>query len=94
MAKMDEFLLRYKNPSQSISAILNTETQKVMSNNTMVMESLLKIILLCHMQGPSLRGHRHHHINWIDQSLIMCRFILCVYIPIKLESAYFIEVSE
>ena len=66
MAKMDEFLVRYKNPSQSISAIVNTETQKVMSNNTKVIESLLKIILLCGKQGLSLRGHRDDHINWID----------------------------
>ena len=66
MAKMDEFLVRYKNPSQSISAIVNTETQKVMSNNTKVIESLLKIILLCGKQSLSLRGHRDDHINWID----------------------------
>ena len=66
MAKMDKFLVQYKNPSQSISAIVNTETQKVMSNNTKVIESLLKIILLCGKQRLFLRGHRDDHINRID----------------------------
>ena len=56
MAKMDEFLVRYKNPLQSIRAIVNTEKQKVMSNNTKVMESLLKIILLCGKQSFSSRS--------------------------------------
>ena len=65
MAKIDEFLVRYKNASQSISAIVNTETQKVMSNNTKVIVSMLKIIL-CGKQGVSLRGHRDDHIKCID----------------------------
>ena len=34
LAEMEKFLVQYKNPSQSISAIVNTETQKVMSCQT------------------------------------------------------------
>ena len=43
MTKVNEFCSQYKNPSQSISTILNTETQRIMTENIKVIESLFKI---------------------------------------------------
>ena len=51
MTRMTEFLARYENPSQSISVIMDSELQRVMDTNQKVLESLIKIILLCGKQG-------------------------------------------
>ena len=66
MTKMGEFLARYKNPSQSVNMIFDKEAQKIMFNNRKVVESLLKIVLLCGKQGLALRGHRDDHVNWSE----------------------------
>ena len=58
MTRMTEFFARYENPSQSISVIVDSELQRVMDTNQKVLESLIKIILLCGKQGLGLRGHR------------------------------------
>ena len=47
MTRMTEFLARYMNPSQSISMIMDSELQRVMDTNQNVLESLIKIVLLC-----------------------------------------------
>ena len=40
--------------------------QKIMESNQKVVESLLKIVLLCGKQGLALRGHRDDKIIWSD----------------------------
>lgn len=66
LTKMGEFLARYENPSQSINAILDSELQQVMGTNKKVIESLLKIVLLCGRQGLALRGHCNDRITWTE----------------------------
>ena len=66
MTRMTEFLARYENPSQSISVIMDSELQRVMDTNQKVLESLIKIILLCGKQGLALRGHRDDKISWME----------------------------
>ena len=39
----------------------------MMESNQKVIESLLKIVLLCGKQGLALRGHRDDTINWEDE---------------------------
>ena len=57
MMRMTEFLARYENLDQSISVIMDSELQRVMETNQKVLESLIKIVLLCGKQGLVLRGH-------------------------------------
>ena len=66
MTRMGEFLAQYENPSQSISTILDSELQRVMETNQKVVESLLKIVLLCGRQGLALRGHWDDRITWTE----------------------------
>ena len=66
MTRMTEFLAQYENPSQSISVIMDSELQRVMETNQKVLESLIKIILLCGKQGLALRGHRDDNISWTE----------------------------
>ena len=66
MARMTEFLARYENPSQSISVIMDTELQRLMETNQKVLESLIKLVLLCGKQGLALRGHRDDKISWTE----------------------------
>ena len=64
MAKMCEFLARYEDLSQSVNTIIESEVQKTMKKNQEVIESLLRIIILCGKQGFALRGHRDDHVDW------------------------------
>lgn len=57
MAKMSKFVARYKNPSLAINTIVDSEAQKIMKNNQMIVESLLKIIILRGKKGLALSGH-------------------------------------
>ena len=66
MTRMTEFLARYENLDQSISVIMDSELQRVMETNQKVLESLIKIILLCGKQGLALRGHRDDKISWTE----------------------------
>ena len=66
MTRKTEFLARYENPSQSISVIMDSELQRVIETNQKVLESLIKIILLCGKQGLALRGHRDDKISWTE----------------------------
>ena len=68
MTKMGEFIAQYENPALAISTIVNSSTQQFMENNQKVVESLLKIVLLCGKQGLALRGHRDDRIIWSDIS--------------------------
>ena len=67
MTKMSEFLARYENPSQSISTVMDSELQRIMETNQKVVESLLKIIMLCGRQGLALRCHHNNKICWTEQ---------------------------
>ena len=42
---------------------MNSESCRIIENNQ-VIESLLKIVILCGKQGLALRGHRDDNINW------------------------------
>lgn len=66
MTRMTEFLARYENPNQAISVIMDSELQRVMETNQKVLESLIKIVLLCGKQGLALRGNRDDKISWTD----------------------------
>ena len=66
MTRMTEFLARYENPSESISVIMDSELQRVIETNQKVLESLIKIVLLCGKQGLALRGHRDDKISWTE----------------------------
>ena len=67
MTRMEEFLSRYENPCQAIHTLLDSEAKRMMESNQKVIESLLKIVLLCGKQGLALRGHRDDTINWEDE---------------------------
>ena len=58
MTKMSEFLARCENPSQTISTIFDQAAKDRLVENKQVVESLLKVVLLCGNQGLALRGHR------------------------------------
>ena len=45
---------------------MDSELQRVMETNQEVLESLIKIVLLCGRQGLALRGHRDDKISWTD----------------------------
>lgn len=59
MTKMSEFLARYENPSQTIGTIFDQEAKDRLVEKKKVVESLLKVVLLCGKQGLALRGHRN-----------------------------------
>ena len=67
MSQMSEFLARYENPSLAISTVVDTESQRIINSNHKVIESLLKIMMLCGKQGLALRGHGDDSIWWNDQ---------------------------
>ena len=68
MVQMSEFLARHRNPSKAVHTKLNMEARKILETNQKVIESLLKIVMLCGRQGLALRGHRDDAIIWEDES--------------------------
>ena len=66
MTRMTEFLAQYEHPSESISVIMDSDLQRVIETNQKVLESLIKIVLLCGKQGLALRGHRDDKISWTE----------------------------
>lgn len=66
MTIMREFLARYEDPSQSVGTLLDTEAKQIMETNQKVIESLLKVVMLCGKQGLALRGHREDRVHWED----------------------------
>lgn len=67
LTRMSEFVKRYENPSQMIATQFNTQLQKTIENNKKVIESLLRIVMLCGKQGLALRGHRDDNIVWTNK---------------------------
>ena len=64
MTMMAEFLEKYNTQSQAINAVLSNQVRHTMETNQKVIESLLRIIILCGKQGLALRGHRDDGIDW------------------------------
>lgn len=54
MTKMDEFLARYEDPSQGINYLFESESKQKIDSNKKVIESLIKVVLLCGKQGLAL----------------------------------------
>ena len=68
LSKMEEFIIRYEHPSKAVDVTLQTKLQETMDHNQHVIESLLKVVILCGKQGLALRGHRDDRINWKEES--------------------------
>ncbi len=51
LTKMAELLARFQNPSEAINVMFDKEAQKGMEDNQKVIESLLKMVMLCGKQG-------------------------------------------
>ena len=51
MAMMAEFLVRYESPSLAVDALLNSQTRQTMETNQKVIETLLRVVILCGKQG-------------------------------------------
>ena len=66
MAKMNEFVARFEHPSEAIHTKFDNETKKRMEENQKVIESLLKVVMLCGKQGLAFRGHRDDHVVWTE----------------------------
>ena len=54
LSQMVEFVTRYENPSKAIDVMMQTKLQEIVSNNQHVIESLLKVVILCGKQGLAL----------------------------------------
>ena len=66
LARMSEFIERYKHPEVAVDTQLNKRLQHQMECNQKVIESLFKIIIFCGKQGLAYRGHRDDLINFSD----------------------------
>ena len=66
VVRMDEFIQRYKNPTQSVDALINSAKKQRMLDNQRVIESLLKTITFCGRQGIASRGHSDDHVSWTE----------------------------
>ena len=67
LTRMSKFVKRFQNSSQKIATQLNTQLQKTMENNRKVIESLLRVVMLCGKQWLALRGHRDDNIMWTNE---------------------------
>uniref|UniRef100_A0A1X7VGF4 DUF4371 domain-containing protein n=1 Tax=Amphimedon queenslandica TaxID=400682 RepID=A0A1X7VGF4_AMPQE len=65
IAKMNEFLRIYNNPSEGVDTLLDCEAHRIIERNRKVIESLLKIVILCGKQGLPFQGHRDDNVNWV-----------------------------
>lgn len=64
LARMREFLTRYEYPTTAVNVVMDTEAKQLMDKNKKVIESLLKIIILCGKQGLPLGGHRDDCVDF------------------------------
>ena len=63
---MDEFIQRYKNPPQSVDALINSAKKQRMLDNQHVIESPLKTIMFCGRRGIFFRGRSDDHVIWSE----------------------------
>lgn len=68
MTKMSEFIARFEHPSEAIDAQLDKETRKKIEENQKVVESLMKIVMLCG-QGITFRGHCDDQIIFTNEEV-------------------------
>ena len=66
MTKINEFGAQFEHPSETIDTQLNRETQEKTEQNKKVIESLLRIVMLCGKQGITLHVPRDDHIMWTN----------------------------
>ena len=59
----------YEHPNTAVNVLMDTAAKHLMENNKKVIESLLKVIMLCGKQGLPLRGHRDDGVD-LGQSII------------------------
>ena len=64
VAAMAGFLRCYETPAQAIDVVMNSQFSQIIERNEKVIESLLKIIILCGKQGLTLCGYRDDKIDW------------------------------
>lgn len=79
MAKMDEFIARFKQQLEVVSTQLDQKSKEIVEHNLQVVESLIKVILLCGKQGLALRGHSDDRFDYDDTNeRNMGNFLECV----------------
>ena len=64
LVRMREFLSRYEHPATAVNVVMDTAAKQLMENNQKVIESLLKIVMLCGKQGLPLRGHHDDGVDF------------------------------
>ena len=64
--KMSEFVTHFEDPSAAVNTIVDTEARRRLEKNQKVIESLLKVVMVCGKQGLALRDHRDDSIEWKD----------------------------
>ena len=47
LSKMEEFLIWHENPAKTVDVMLHSKLQETMKHNQHVIESLLKVVILC-----------------------------------------------
>ena len=64
IARMKEFVSRYEHPTAAVNVVMDTAAKQLMVKNKKVIESLLKITMLCGRQRLPLRGHRDDNVDF------------------------------
>lgn len=67
--RMSEFMSRYKHPTTAVNVMMDTAAKQMMEKNKKVIESLLKIIIMCGKQSLPLRGHRDDGVSFEQGSV-------------------------
>lgn len=62
--RMSEFVSCYEHPTTAANAVMDTAAKQLVERNKKVIESLLKITILCGKQGLPLQGHRHDGVDF------------------------------
>ena len=66
--KMQEFMATYEQPSTAINTRLDSQAQKQVEDNKVVVESLFKITMLLGKQGLAFRRHRDDKVSLVEQN--------------------------
>ena len=66
LARMSEFIEQYQYHKVTIESQLNIRLQYQIECNQKIIESLLKIVILCGKQGLAYHGHRDDQIDFSD----------------------------
>ena len=61
IARMREFVSRYEHPTATVNVVMDTAANQLMEK---IMESLLKITILCGKQGLPFRGYRDDGVDF------------------------------